>query len=232
MRYCMMPAPSRRATMPTARRIATPTNSASTAQSIAGADLAVSKAGSTTLSVDQPSTQASATVSAPKSRLPRVERAKIQGSRWIATPSTANPSRVVRSAWLRLQLRHLVRSPSSPSVPPTVRVFQPPNPLPAGAPVRAVRGRLARAMSRPSARARACMPSATSPSRSARTPPPCAATGRSGTSGPPAGARAQPARPPDRLVVPPLSALTDRATDKAAREDFAELVDAAPQAAA
>ena len=54
-----------------------------------------SKAGSTTWSVDQPSTQASATVSAPKSRLPSVESAKIHGSRRIATASTPNPARVV-----------------------------------------------------------------------------------------------------------------------------------------
>ncbi len=57
----------------------------------------VSKAGSTTWSVDQPSTQASATVSAPKSTLPSVERVKIHGSRRIATPRTANPSRSVPS---------------------------------------------------------------------------------------------------------------------------------------
>ena len=56
-----------------------------------------SKAGSSTLSVDQPSTHASATVSAPKSTLPSVERAKIHGSRLMATPRTRNPSiRVVR----------------------------------------------------------------------------------------------------------------------------------------
>ncbi len=54
-----------------------------------------SKAGSTTWSVDQPSTQASATVSAPNSTLPRVERVKIHGSRRIATPRTRNPSRSV-----------------------------------------------------------------------------------------------------------------------------------------
>ncbi len=95
MRYCMIPAPSRRATMPTARRIATPTNRARTAQSMDESTSPVSKAGSTTWSVDQPSTQASATVRAPNSRLPRVERAKIHGSRLIATQMTANPSRVV-----------------------------------------------------------------------------------------------------------------------------------------
>ena len=70
MRYCMMPAPRRRATMPTARRIATPRKSAEDRPEQAGADLAVSNAGSTTWSVAQPSTQASATVSAPKSTLP------------------------------------------------------------------------------------------------------------------------------------------------------------------
>ena len=37
----------------------------------------------------------SATVITPKSRLPTVESAKMTGSRRMATPSTANPSRVV-----------------------------------------------------------------------------------------------------------------------------------------
>ena len=95
MRYCMIPAPSRRATMPTARRIATPTNRARTAHSIVESTSPVSKAGSTTCSVDQPSTQASATVRAANSRLPRVETAKTHGSRLTATQMTANPSRVV-----------------------------------------------------------------------------------------------------------------------------------------
>ena len=51
----------------------------------------VSKAGRTTLSADQPSTQASATVSAPKTSDPSVEIANIRGSRRIATPSTPKP---------------------------------------------------------------------------------------------------------------------------------------------
>src|SRR4051794_10618205 len=95
MRYCMTPAPSRRATMPTARSSATPTKSPRMASSPPGRTSPSWKAGSTTWSVDQPSTQASATVSAPKSRLPRVERVKINGSRRMATPRTAKPSRRV-----------------------------------------------------------------------------------------------------------------------------------------
>ena len=58
----------------------------------------VSKAGSTTWSVDQPSTQASATVRAPKTTLPSVERVNTQGSRRMATPSTRNPASKVESA--------------------------------------------------------------------------------------------------------------------------------------
>ena len=85
MRYCMIPAPSRRATIPTARRSATPRNSASTATSRLLSISPSLKAGSSTWSVDQPSTQASATVRAPKSRLPTVESVKIQGSRLMAT---------------------------------------------------------------------------------------------------------------------------------------------------
>ncbi len=95
MRYCMMPAPSRRATMPTARSSATPRNSASTASSMSAPISPSRNAGSRTWSVDQPSTQASATVRAPKSTLPIVERVKIQGSRLIATHSTPKPSEVV-----------------------------------------------------------------------------------------------------------------------------------------
>src|SRR5215213_9838970 len=95
MRYCMTPAPSRRATMPTARRIATPRKRAMTATSRPLPISASRKAGSTTWSVAQPRTQASATVSAPNSTLPSVDRAKMPRSRRIATQSTANPSRVV-----------------------------------------------------------------------------------------------------------------------------------------
>ena len=51
----------------------------------------VSKAGSSTWSVDQPSTQASATVSAPNRTLPSVESVKTHGSRRMATPSTRKP---------------------------------------------------------------------------------------------------------------------------------------------
>ena len=94
MRYCMMPAPSRRATMPTARRMATPRKRPSTAHSSPSPISPFSNAGRTTWSVDQPSTQASATVRAPKSRLPSVETVKIHGSRLIATRRTANPARV------------------------------------------------------------------------------------------------------------------------------------------
>ena len=57
-----------------------------------------SNAGSSTWSVAQPSTHASATVSAPKSRLPAVESEKISGWRRIATPSTRKPSRSVDPA--------------------------------------------------------------------------------------------------------------------------------------
>ena len=78
--------------MPTARRIATPTKSASTAIRAPRVVVPVSKAGRSTLSVAQPSTQASATVSAPKSRLPAVESEKISGWRRIATPNTRKPS--------------------------------------------------------------------------------------------------------------------------------------------
>ena len=95
MRYCMMPAPSRRATMPTARSRATPRKSASTATSSSVAISPFSNAGITTCWVDQPSTHASATVRAPKSRLPIVDSVNTQGSRLIATQMTRNPSRVV-----------------------------------------------------------------------------------------------------------------------------------------
>ena len=89
MRYCMTPAPSRRATMPTARSSATPRNSASTATSSPLPISPFSNAGSSTCWVDQPSTQASATVRAPNSTLPIVESVKTQGSRLIATQMTA-----------------------------------------------------------------------------------------------------------------------------------------------
>ena len=91
MRYCMMPAPSRRATMPTARSSATPRNSASTATSRLLSISPFLNAGSTTCWVDQPSTHASATVRAPKSRLPIVDSVNTHGSRLIATQMTAEP---------------------------------------------------------------------------------------------------------------------------------------------
>src|SRR3954470_3355637 len=100
MRYCITPAPSRRATIPTARSRATPTNSARIATRPPAGTSPLSKAGSTTCSVAQPSTQASATVRAPNSRLPSVDNVKIHGSRRIATPMTAKPSRSVPSAFL------------------------------------------------------------------------------------------------------------------------------------
>ena len=99
-----MPAPSRRATMPTARRIATPRNSARMATSPPVVVVPVSKAGSSTWSVAQPSTQASATVSAPKSTLPSVESVKTQGSRRMATPRTRNPASRVESVWASARL--------------------------------------------------------------------------------------------------------------------------------
>src|SRR4051794_3718951 len=95
MRYCITPAPSRRATMPTARRSATPTNSPTMVTSPPGRGSPSLKAGRTTWSVDQPRTHASATVSAPNSRLPRVDSVKMPRSRRMATASTANPSRRV-----------------------------------------------------------------------------------------------------------------------------------------
>ena len=92
--------------MPTARRTATPRNSASTATRPPQPYSPVLNAGSTTWSVDQPSTQASATVSAPNSSDPSVDRVNTHGSRRIATPSTPKPSRSVlpevtddRSSW-------------------------------------------------------------------------------------------------------------------------------------
>src|SRR5689334_16354732 len=100
MRYCMTPAPSRRATMPTARRMATPRKSATIVTRPPGRTSPSWNAGSTTWSVDQPSTQASATVSAPNSTLPRVERVKIHGSRRMATPRTRKPSRSVPSRFV------------------------------------------------------------------------------------------------------------------------------------
>ncbi len=96
--------------MPTARRMETPTKSPSTAQSSPADVSPVLKAGSTACSADQPSTQASATVSAPKRTLPSVERVKTHGSRRMATASTANPSRMVEA-------RADTRSPYAP--PPT-----------------------------------------------------------------------------------------------------------------
>ena len=81
--------------MPTARSTATAMNSPSTAQSRPVPISPSRKAGITTWSVAQPSTHASATVITPNSRLPIVDRVKINGSRRMATPSTANPSRVV-----------------------------------------------------------------------------------------------------------------------------------------
>ena len=95
IRYCITPAPSRRATMPTARRIETPTKKATTATSTPGPMVPSRNAGTIAWSVAHPSTQASATVSAPKSTLPSVDRVKIHFSRRIATPSTRNPSRNV-----------------------------------------------------------------------------------------------------------------------------------------
>ncbi len=92
--------------MPTARRIATATNSARIVSSPPGRMSPSSKAGSTTWSVDQPSTQASATVSAPNSTLPSVERVKIHGSRRIATPRTREP----------VAQRPLTRSLTGPSL--------------------------------------------------------------------------------------------------------------------
>ena len=118
--------------MPTARRIATPMNSAEDRPEQAGVDLAVAKAGSTTWSVDQPSTQASATVSAPKSRLPMVERVKIHGLAPDRDPEYGEALARRRPARLRLLVRHLVALPPPvPVGPPPVRVFHAANPLPA-----------------------------------------------------------------------------------------------------
>src|SRR3954447_17725440 len=114
MRYCITPAPSRRATIPTARSSATPTNRARIATSPPAGTTPSSKAGSTTCSVAQPSTHASATVRAPKSRLPSVDSVKIHGSRRIATPMTAKPSRRVPSPFLTSTT---LRSGHDPDVP-------------------------------------------------------------------------------------------------------------------
>src|SRR3954449_10746910 len=123
MRYCITPAPSRHATIPTARSRATPTNSARTATRPPAGTSPLSKAGSTTWSVAQPRTQASATVSAPNSRLPSVDNVKIHGSRRIATPRTAKPSRRVPSPFLT---RTTLRSGHDPDVPDrTQRALRP-----------------------------------------------------------------------------------------------------------
>src|SRR5687767_4945155 len=95
MRYCMMPAPQRRATMLTPRTIATPTNRAAAVTSAPVVATPVSNAGSTTLSADQPSTQASATVRAPNRIAPTVETLNTHGSLRTATLRTVNPSRRV-----------------------------------------------------------------------------------------------------------------------------------------
>ena len=63
--------------MPTARSSATPRKSASTVHSRAALISPSRNAGMTTWSVDQPRTQASATVSAPKRTLPSVDSAKM-----------------------------------------------------------------------------------------------------------------------------------------------------------
>src|SRR3546814_19397856 len=90
----MSPAPSLRATIPTARRMATPTKSPRTAHRIEASISPVSKAGMIACSVDHPSTQASATVSAPNRMLPRVEAANTHGSLRIATPRHRKPYRI------------------------------------------------------------------------------------------------------------------------------------------
>ena len=99
IRYCITPAPQRRATMLTPRTIATPMKSATAVTSAPSGATPSSKAGSTTLSVAQPSTQASATVSAPKSSAPTVEMVNTHGSRRMATPSTSKPRRRVARSW-------------------------------------------------------------------------------------------------------------------------------------
>src|SRR6476661_268365 len=91
----MMPPPRRRATMPTARRIATDMNSTKTHTSMSVPISPLSNAGIRTCCVDQPSTQASATVSTPNSTAPRVATVNTRGSRLTPTHRTRNPSRVV-----------------------------------------------------------------------------------------------------------------------------------------
>ena len=81
--------------MPTARRIATPRKSPRTAQSRPAPISPVSKAGITTWSVDQPSTQASATVSTANSTLPEGREREDPG----LTPDRATPALRTLHEW-------------------------------------------------------------------------------------------------------------------------------------
>ena len=209
MRYCMMPAPSRRATMPTARRIATPRNSAEDRPEQARVDLAVANAGSTTWSVDQPSTQASATVSAPKSRLPTVERAKIQAPAGSRPRVRRSRPRVVDR--LAPPARPSPRSATSP-VPSDLRpsgYSTPPTPYHRDRASRAVEGAHRAPMLARMSRALLARRERAGPLR------PRAGAGRGRTDAvrrldgqgprhPPAGARAQPAVG-RAIMVPPLA---------------------------
>ena len=107
--------------MPTARRMRDADEQGEHRQQHRRPTSPVAKAGSTTWSVDQPSTQASATVSAPNSTLPSVESVKIHGSRRIATPSTAKPSRVVDRVVRRAAVTRSLCAPPSPRSTPRQR---------------------------------------------------------------------------------------------------------------
>src|SRR3546814_4206705 len=120
----MSPAPSLRATIPTARRMATPTKSPRTAHRIEASISPVSKAGMIACSVDHPSTQASATVSAPNRMLPRVEAANTHGSLRIATPRTRKPSRIVDARAVLDELTDFPSLATRSTSMPTLRVTE------------------------------------------------------------------------------------------------------------
>ena len=220
--------------MPTARRIATPRNSASTAQSRPLSISPVSNAGSTTWSVDQPSTQASATVSAPKSTLPSVESAKIHGSRRIATSEDARSPPGRRPVVAPPAVRHLGRHPLRSSRTCGPSGYSTPQPLTIGIPA-----------PRPSASAaahyarRMTVPSGPPRTRGALRPRPRAGRGRpdalrgldrQGPGRPPAGPRAQPDRRVGHRGARARPGSPSGRWRRLARRDFAVLVETAARA--
>ena len=169
-------------------------------------------AGSTTWSVAQPSTQASATVSAPKRRLPRWRGRRCRGSRLIATPSTAKPLARRRPAWLApARPSPWCATPSGPSVPPDLRpsgYSTPPTPYQRDAgPLTRLR-RMTRALLRPT---RARRPLRPRPGARRGRPHAVRRLDRQGPGRPPAGARAQPAG--GRRDRGPAAVRPDRARD-------------------